>query len=104
MNPAKYQGLPAELRQVLVANSGAVAAEMAAKVWDEQGPTVRAMVERRRDNRIIQLDTTEKERWMAACRPVIDAWVGSMRERNIDGAALLNEARALIQKHGGAGA
>jgi hypothetical protein len=35
---------------------------------------------------------------------VIDAWVGSMRERNIDGAALLADARAMIQKHGGAGA
>ncbi len=104
MNPAKYQGLPAELRQVLDANSGAAAAEMAAKVWDEQGPQVRTMVERRRDNRIIQLEPAEKERWVTACRPVIDSWVGSMRERSIDGASLLAEARALIQKHGGAGA
>jgi TRAP-type C4-dicarboxylate transport system substrate-binding protein len=102
MNPARYAGLPAELKQVLDANSGIVAAEMAAKVWDEQGPLVRAQVERRRENRIIQLSAQEKERWMIACRPVIDAWIAGSRERGFDGAALLADARGLIAKHGGA--
>jgi hypothetical protein len=74
---------------------------MAARVWDEQGPQVRAMVERRRDNRIVEISAAEKERWVAACRPVIDTWVASTRERDFDGAALLAEARALIAKHGG---
>ncbi|HEV7264435.1 MAG TPA: TRAP transporter substrate-binding protein [Falsiroseomonas sp.] len=99
MNPAKYQGLPAELRQVLDANSGMVAAEMAAKVWDEQGPVVRRMVERRRDNKIVQITNAEKERWMLATRPVIDAWIAASRERGFDGAALLADARGLIAKH-----
>ncbi len=102
MNPGKYQSLPAELRRVLDANSGMVAAEMAAKVWDEQGPAVRAQVERRRENKIIQLSNAEKERWMLTCRPVIEAWITQMRERNIDGAALLADARGLIDKHGAA--
>jgi TRAP-type C4-dicarboxylate transport system substrate-binding protein len=101
MNQARYAGLPAELRQVLDANSGMVAAEMAAKVWDEQGPQVRAQVERRRDNRIIELSMAEKQRWQAACQPVMEAWVQQMRERNIDGAALLADARSLIARFGG---
>lgn len=104
MNPARYQGLPAELRQVLDANSGMAAAEMAAKVWDEQGPIVREQVTRRRDNRIVQLPAAEKERWMVACRPVIDAWIAGSRQAGFDGAALLADARGLIAKHGGAGA
>lgn len=103
MNPARYAGLPAELKGVLDANSGMAAAEMAARVWDEQGPAVRATVERRRDNQIIQLDAAEKARWVEACRPVVDAWVAGTRERGFDGAALLADARALIQRHGGAG-
>jgi TRAP-type C4-dicarboxylate transport system substrate-binding protein len=102
MNTAKYQGLPAELRGVLDANSGMVAAEMAAKVWDEQGPAVRAQVERRRENKIVQLPVAERERWAAACKPVVDSWISAMQGRNIDGAALLADARRLIQKHGGA--
>jgi TRAP-type C4-dicarboxylate transport system substrate-binding protein len=101
MNPARYQGLPAELRTVLDANSGMVAAEMAAKVWDEQGPAVRAMVERRRDNRIVQITEAEKQRWMEATKPVVDSWVAGSRERGFDGAALLADARALIARHAG---
>jgi TRAP-type C4-dicarboxylate transport system substrate-binding protein len=101
MNPAKYAGLPAELKQVLDANSGMVAAEMAGKVWDEQGPLVRAQVERRRENQIIQITTEERDRWAATCRPVVEAWIAAGRERGFDGAALLDAARALIAKHSG---
>lgn len=99
MNPAKYRSLPAELKQVLDANSGMVAAEMAAKVWDDQGPVVRRMVERRRQNKIVQISNAEKERWMIATRPVIDAWIAGSREKGFDGAALLADARGLIAKH-----
>jgi TRAP-type C4-dicarboxylate transport system substrate-binding protein len=102
MNPARYAGLPAELKQVLDANSGMAAAEMAAKVWDEQGPVVREQVARRRDNRIIQITEAEKERWMVACRPVLDAWINGSAARGFDGAALLADARGLIAKHAAA--
>ena len=99
MNPAKYRSLPDELRKVLDANSGMAAAEMAAKVWDEQGPAVRRMVERRRDNKIVEITEAEKQRWIAACKPVVDSWVASSREKGFDGEALLAEARRLIAKH-----
>ena len=102
MNPARYAGLPAELRQVLDANSGMAAAEMAAKVWDEQGPVVREQVARRRDNHIVQITEAEKERWMIACRPVLDAWINGSAARGFDGAALLADARGLIAKHAAA--
>jgi TRAP-type C4-dicarboxylate transport system substrate-binding protein len=103
MNIARYQGLPAELRAVLDANSGVVATEMAAKAWDDEAPIVRAMVERRRDNKIVTLSTEERDRWKVACQPVIDAWFVSMRERNLDGPALLAEAQALIAKYAAQG-
>jgi TRAP-type C4-dicarboxylate transport system substrate-binding protein len=99
MNRARYAALPADLRAVLDANSGEVAAAMAGRVWDERGPVVRAEVERRRQNTIFVLPEAEKERWQAATRPVHDAWIAAMRERNMDGQALLAQARALIAKH-----
>ena len=99
MNPAKYAAMPAELRAVLDANSGMAAAEMAAKVWDEQGPVVRAQVARRSQNTIVQLSDAEKQRWMAATAPVVDAWVAGSGARGFDGAALLADARRLIAKH-----
>jgi TRAP-type C4-dicarboxylate transport system substrate-binding protein len=99
MNKARYDGLAPELKRVLDANSGAVAAEMAAKVWDEQGPIVEEMV-RRRGNAITALGAEETARWQATTAPVVTAWVAAMRERGIDGAALVEETRALVARHG----
>ncbi|MCS6855708.1 MAG: C4-dicarboxylate ABC transporter, partial [Elioraea sp.] len=99
MNKARYESLPADLRAVLDRNSGEAAAEMASKVWDEQGPVVVEQV-RRRGNEIVTITEEERGRWQRATEPVIDAWVRSMRERNIDGGALLEEARALIAEIG----
>ncbi|WP_309139676.1 hypothetical protein [Siccirubricoccus sp. G192] len=97
MNRAKYEGLPADLRQVLDANSGMAAAEMAARPWDERGPVVEEMV-RKRGNQIITITEAEKARWVQATRPVEEAWLA--QARGFDGAALLAEARALVAKHG----
>lgn len=99
MNKAKYDGLPADLRDILDANSGMAAARMAARPWDEQGPVVEEMV-RRRGNQIIELAPEEVARWKRTTEPVIGNWITAMRERNIDGGALLEEARALIAQFG----
>lgn len=99
MNKARYDALPADLKRVIDANSGQTAAAMAAKVWDEQGPIVEEMV-RRRGNAIIELSAEETQRWTRTTQPVIDNWVRAVSERNIQGAALLEEARALIARYG----
>ena len=99
MNKAKYESLPAELKRVLDANSGQAAAAMAAVPWDERGPAVEEMV-RKRGNEIIVLSEQERQRWIRATQPVIDAWVASTKERGFDGAALLAEARALVARYG----
>lgn len=99
MNKARYEQLPADLRRVLDANSGQAAAAMAAVPWDERGPVVEEMV-RKRGNEIVVISEEEKRRWTAATQPVVDGWVSSMKERGMDGAALLADARALVEKHG----
>lgn len=95
MNRAKYQSLAPELRAVIDANSGQAAARMAAKPWDEEGPKVEEMV-RRRGNTIIALPEEERDRWQRQTAPVIRNWIAAMAERDIDGGALIEEARALI--------
>ncbi len=99
MNKAKYEGLPADLKRVLDANSGLAAALMAARVWDEQGPIVEEMV-RRRGNTILSITEEEKARWQRTTDPVTQAWIAAMRERSIDGAALVEETRALVARYG----
>lgn len=95
MNKAKYEGLSADARRVLDANSGQVAAEMAGKVWDEQGPVVLEQV-RRRNNNLITLSEDEVARWRRTTQPVVDNWVNATP----GGGALLEQARALVAKHG----
>jgi TRAP-type C4-dicarboxylate transport system substrate-binding protein len=97
MNKAKYESLPADLRAVLDANSGAAMARMAAVPWDERNPVVEDMV-RKRGNQITSIGEAEKARWVRATQPVVDNWVAN--SRGFDAAALLADARALIAQHG----
>ncbi|MFZ4407583.1 MAG: TRAP transporter substrate-binding protein [Paracraurococcus sp.] len=99
MNKAKYAGLPDDLRAVLDANSGAAAARMAAVPWDERGPIVEADV-RKRGNQVTEITEAEKARWVATTQPVIDTWLAQAKEKGLDSAALLAQARALVAKHG----
>lgn len=99
MNPARYAGLPDDLKRVIDANSGAMAAEMAAKVWDEEGPKAEEAA-RRRGNTISEITEAEKARWVTATAPVTQAWIAQMRERSIDGSALVEETRTLVARYG----
>ncbi len=99
MNKAKYDGMAPDLRAILDANSGMVAARMAARPWDEEGPKVEEMV-RRRGNAIITLSPEETARFRRTTEPVVTNWIAAMRERNINGAALLEEAKALVAQFG----
>jgi TRAP-type C4-dicarboxylate transport system substrate-binding protein len=94
MNRARYEGLPAELRQVLDANSGEAAAVMAGAAWDTGGAEAKALAEKR-GNEIFTLPEDEVGRWREATQPVVDAWVKATPE----GEKLLEQARALIAKH-----
>ncbi|MBO1076284.1 TRAP transporter substrate-binding protein [Roseomonas marmotae] len=101
MNRARYESLPAELRQVIDRNSGIEAAAAAALPYDEQARSVEEMA-RKRGNQIGTISEAEKKRWMEATQPVTDSWIKGMDARGIDGAALLASARALIAKHAAA--
>lgn len=98
MNKAKYEGMPADLRKIIDANSGQVAAQMAGQVWDETGAGVADMV-KKRGNTVTTLTTEEAARWRKATDPVVEAWVKSTKDKGIDGAKLLEDARATLAKY-----
>jgi TRAP-type C4-dicarboxylate transport system substrate-binding protein len=98
MNKASYDGLPAELRKVINANSGMAAAEMAGTVWDAMGLPVLEMV-RKRGNIVTTISEDEKKRWQQATTRVVDNWIKEMKDRNLDGAKLLDAARAVLAKY-----
>jgi TRAP-type transport system periplasmic protein len=98
MNPAKYEALPDDLRQVLDAHSGMTLAKMAGEVWDQAAiPAEQAT--RERGNEIVTISEEEAARWRETTRPVVDAWVTQAGSQGLDGAQLLEAARGLIQKY-----
>jgi TRAP-type transport system periplasmic protein len=98
MNKARYEGLAADLRAVIDANSGQVATAMVATMFDTTAPKVEELA-RKRGNTIYTLSGDEVARWKAACAPVTAAWLKSSKERGLDGEALLADATALIKKY-----
>ena len=63
--------------------------------WDAPGRKIAV----ERGNNIVPLGAEETEQWRTAAQPVIDNWVAEMTAKGIDGQALLDEARALIDKY-----
>ncbi len=98
MNKAKYAQLPDDLRLLLDRNSGMAFAKLAGQMWDTEAAQVRAMVEKR-GNVIYKLPDDEKARWIKATEPVYAGWIDQMKAKNIDGAKMVEAARALIAKH-----
>ena len=97
MNPAKYESLPDDLRKVVDAQSGMALATEAGKMFDDIGTKISEMV-KARGNTIATIEEAEKARWIETTKPVIDNWVKQMQSRNLDGAKLLEAAKASLAK------
>ena len=50
-------------------------------------------------NKITELELAEVQRWKRTASTVETDWVNEMKGKNIDGAKLASEARALIAKY-----
>jgi TRAP-type transport system periplasmic protein len=98
MNKAKYEGLPADLRDAIDKSSGMPASEMAGNLWDTMGLPVAEMV-KARGNTITVLAEDEKARWQKATEPVIEAWIKGTKDKGVDGGKLVEQVRALVGKY-----
>jgi TRAP-type C4-dicarboxylate transport system substrate-binding protein len=94
INKARYEALPAELRQVLDDASGLAAAEAAGQAVVKAGDEARALAEKR-GNEIHVLSEEEAARWRQTTQPVIDAWL----KATLNGERLLEQARTLLARH-----
>ncbi len=100
MNKAKYEALPDDLKAILDAESGAKLSTFATQVmWDMDAPARKIAEDA--GNTIVELDEAEVARWKEAAAPVVEQWIADMDGQGIDGAALIEQAKALIEKHGG---
>ena len=98
MNRPKYESLPDDLRKVLDEQSGIALATEAGKMFDDIGAGISEMV-KKRGNTISAISEDEKARWIEATKPVVENWIKEAQGRNIDGAKLLEAAKASLAKY-----
>ena len=98
MNKAKYDSLPDDLKKVLDDNSGRDLAGFAGRTMQEyDAPGRKIAVDA--GNNIITLSEEEIAAWKEATTGVQERWIAEMAEKNIDGQALIDEAKALIAQY-----
>jgi len=97
MNKAKYESLSDELKKAIDDNSYEEFSVFAGSTQEaSDGPARKAAMDR--GNTIITLDAETSAKWAAAAEPVYADWVAEMEGRGIDGQALIDEARALMDE------
>lgn len=95
MNKDRYESLPADLQQVIDDNSGLEFSIFAGGTMAEaDGPARQAAVDN--GNNIITVSGADLDAWNAVAAPIYDEWAAEMESKGIDGQALIDEARALM--------
>jgi TRAP-type transport system periplasmic protein len=98
MNKAKYDSLPAELKKVIDANSGAETSAWLGKTQQSNDAIGRkAAVDR--GNTIYQFTAAQREEFVKLSAQIDDEWVADMDKRGFKGAQLLSTAKTLIAKY-----
>ena len=98
MNQAKYDSLPADLKKVIDANSGAALSQQIGKIWDGSQAAGRKAAQDR-GNTFTMIPASELDNWVKASAPLVDEWVADMDKRGSNGKAMLAEARELLVKY-----
>ena len=100
MNKEVYEGLPADLQQVIDDNSGLEFSIFAGGTQsDADGPAREFAVDN--GNNIITISEADAAEWVEIAQPIYDSWIADMAERGVDGQALIDQARALMDAYDG---
>ncbi len=98
MNKGAYDKLPADLKKVIDANSGAETAALFGHAMDE-GDKVGMSLAQKAGNKIYMLDAVETQTWRRTAAGVRGIWFKEVGAKGIDGPKLAAEAEALIAKY-----
>jgi TRAP-type C4-dicarboxylate transport system substrate-binding protein len=99
MNQAKYDSLPADLRKVIDANSGLAWSAQIGKVFDGTTEPAKKLAVAAQ-NVFDTLSPAEYTKMQAAAEVVTREWIGDVGAKGANGQQLLDDAKALIRKHG----
>ncbi|MEM1361430.1 MAG: TRAP transporter substrate-binding protein [Pseudomonadota bacterium] len=100
MNKAKYNSLPDDLKAIIDANSGLETSAWAGRahdIGDREGKDLIAAA----GNTITQLSDAETARVKALGDEVTQTWIAEVTDKGLDGAGLVDDARAAVAKFEG---
>ncbi len=100
MNQEKYDSLPDDLKAAIDSQSGEEFSVFAGGTQADADGPAREVAEEFGNN-IVTVSGDDLEAWKAAVQPIYDEWVADMNAKGIDGQALIDEARALIDEYDG---
>jgi TRAP-type transport system periplasmic protein len=98
MNKDKWAALPPDLQKIFTD----VSAEYVTRhgqVWDEADKSGRAFVTELKKE-FLALPEAEQQRWKAAVKPILEDYLKKTQEKNLPGAALLQDIQAALAKSG----
>jgi len=98
MNKDKYNAMPDDLKAIIDANSGAAFSAFAGKQMQiDDAPGREQALDL--GNEVTTLTPEQVAVWRAAAAPTVDKWIEDVKAQGLDGAALIEEAAALIEKY-----
>jgi len=99
MNRAKYDALPADLKKVIDSNSGLETSGWLGRVQQAGDAPARKVAVEDRKNKVITIRGAELEGFRKASIQLQDEWAKEMDGKGRPGRQMLEDAKALIQKH-----
>jgi TRAP-type transport system periplasmic protein len=99
MNRAKYDALPADLKKVIDDNSGLETSGWLGRVQQAGDAPARRVAVEERKNKVITIRGAELEGFRKASIQLQDEWAKEMDGKGRPGRQMLEDAKALIQKH-----
>jgi TRAP-type C4-dicarboxylate transport system substrate-binding protein len=98
MNKDRYDSLPDDLKKVIDDNSGLEFSIFAGGTQaDADGPARQIAVDL--GNNIVTLNAEETQVWRDAAQPIYEEWIADMQGKGIDGQALIDEAKSLMDAY-----
>jgi TRAP-type C4-dicarboxylate transport system substrate-binding protein len=99
MNKDRLNGMPEDLKKILLDNSGMELSKFAGNLWMDLEVPGEKMQEESKDSKVIRLSKEQLKDFDAAGQKVVDKWIAEATSNGIDGQKLVDEARKAIERN-----
>ena len=98
MNTSRWNSLPADIQKIFIDNSGLEWHREVGEIWD--GAEAFGINLAKKDgNEHVQLTEAQWAKFEARIAPVVERWIEEMSDKGVDGHALYNRARFLVNQN-----